>query len=197
MKNCYCGKEIHKDRKYCSFDCRSSDPSYCKKISKTKTNLYNNPLWKLEVEKKKVDTTRENFGVDYPMQDTTIFKKQQASCFKKDSNGLHGYEPFAYKFLSQIYQDILLGTEYMESNNIKIQWIGIDNKSHRSYPDFFIRSINSFIEIKSKYTFSLHEEKLFRCQQELYNMNYGYIICVVEPNKSFQFYTYNEQFIKE
>ena len=49
--------------------------------------------------KEKIETTKENYGVDYPMQNIEIFKRQQESCFSKDENGLHGYEPFAYKFL--------------------------------------------------------------------------------------------------
>ena len=53
MKFCHCGKEIHKDRKYCSFVCRSNDLEYCNKISRTKSILYADPLWKSATEKKK------------------------------------------------------------------------------------------------------------------------------------------------
>lgn len=191
MNFCNCGKEIHKDRKYCSFACRSADKSYCKKISKTKLNLYANPQWKSDIESKKVSTTLKNYGVEYPMQNIDIFNRQQAACFEKDKDGLHGYEPYVYPFLKQVYPDIQLGTSYLKTNDLEIKWKSNDNKQHRSYPDFFVEELNSFIEIKSEYTKNLHNEKLLNCKNELYNMGYGYYICVVRPNKSYQFIAYN------
>lgn len=197
MNLCQCGKKIHKDRKYCSFVCRSADKEYCKKISKTKTNLYADATWKLTTERKKVATTLKNYGVEYPMQNIEIFDKQQSSCFEKDGNGLHGYEPYVYPFLKQIYPKIQLGTVYLMKNFLEIKWLSNDCKNHRSYPDFFVEPLNSFIEVKSKYTRSLHHEKLMKCKDALYNMHYGYIICVVTPNKIFDFESYNHEYIEE
>ena len=71
------------------------------------------------------------------------------------------------------------------------QEVGPQQMQHRSYPDFFVEELNSFIEIKSEYTKNLHNEKLLNCKNELYNMGYGYYICVVRPNKSYQFIAYN------
>lgn len=195
MNFCQCGKEIHKDRKYCSFLCRSADKAYCNKISKTKLSLYADPYWKLKIEDKKTATTLKNYGVEYPMQDVNIFNRQQAACFKKDENGLHGYEPYVYPFLKQLYITIQLGTQYLKDNNLEIKWKSDDKKYHRSYPDFFVSEINAFIEIKSDYTRKLHNEKLLKCKDELYNMGYGYYICVVKPNKSYQFTAYNTKHI--
>jgi hypothetical protein len=194
---CHCGIEIHKDRKYCSFKCRSDDPSFCKKLSRVKTAHYKDLRKKKETEDKKIATTLKNFGVEYPMQNVEIFKRQQASCFKKDENGLHGYEPFVYGYLKQLYSDLELGTDYLEDNSIEIKWLGTDNKLHRSYPDFFSKQLGSFIEVKSEYTRNLHNEKLLRCKEALYTMKYGYIICVVNPKKSFNFETFNEEYIGE
>lgn len=198
MKNlCYCGKEIHKDRKYCSFFCRSNDKEYRNKISSTKLRLYSDPKWKMITENKKVATTFLNHGVSYPMQKLEIFERQQAACFEKDEIGLHGYEPYVFGYLKQIYTDIVLGTHFLKENNLSIKWMDLYNKEHRSYPDFFCPAAHTFIEIKSNYTRKLHNEKLMRCRIALHNMRYGYVICVVNPNKSFSFESYNTKYIRE
>lgn len=198
MENhCHCGKKIHKDRKYCSMLCRSGDLDYCKKISKIKKDLYSDPQWKSLTESKKISTTLKKYGVEYVMQNVDVFNKQQAACFEKDQNGLVGYEPYAYPFLKQLYQSLQIGTDYLKSNNLEIKWKANDGKYHRSFPDFFAEEIHSFIEIKSEYTRKLHDGKLKKCLDRLYEMQYGYIICIVKPNKAFQFESYNQEYIKD
>jgi hypothetical protein len=206
IPKCHCGKETvyRKDSNgncysaRCSMKCRSNDLSFCKKISETKYNLYKNKEWKEQTEKKKTSTTMKHYGVEYPMQNIPSFEKQQMACFKKDENGLHGYEPYVYGFLKQLYPSIQHGTSYLKYRNLKIEWIGSDNKNHRSYPDFFSEELNSFIEIKSEYTRKLHHNKLIMCKDALNRMRYGYIICVVYPKKKFIFETYGiEHIIKE
>lgn len=197
---CNCGKVVNesaKGRKWCSIQCRSNDKSYCNTISEIKSKLYNDPKWKEKVEFKKISTTLERFGVKYPMQNISSFEKQQAACFEKDENGHHGYEPYVYPFLFQIYPLIQNGTNYLKENNLIIEWDGNDGKKHRSYPDFFSEEINSFIEVKSDYTRKLHENKLMKCKDELFNMKYGYIICIVNPRKEFIFKLYNHFYITD
>ena len=203
---CHCGAQStyglsNKNIYYahrCSVLCRSNDKNYCKSISKTKTALYNNKEWKEKTEAKKVKTTTRNYGVAYPMQNIELFEKQQAACFEKDENGLHGYEPYVYPFLCNLYPDIELGTKYLKDNNIQITWKDDNNsRLHRSYPDFFSKSLNTFIEIKSNYTRKKHDYKVTKCSNELYNMRYGYIIVVVEPKKSFALSCHNVEYINE
>lgn len=181
-----CGKIIANARYgklRCSIKCRSADKNYEQKISKIKTKLYSDPIWKKETEAKKCKTTRKNHGVDYPMQNVDIFKKQQDACFEKDENGLHGYEPPAYGWLKQLYNPIMNGHDYLKANNLKIKWLGDDGKWHHSYPDFFLPEINTFVEVKGEYTRKLHHNKLMKCAEELYNMKFGYSICTVKPKK--------------
>jgi hypothetical protein len=204
IPRCHCGKKTeyrkNKEGNYyparCSLKCRSLDKEFCKKISKIKISLYQDPEWKEKTENKKRLTTFQNYGVEYPMQNILVFEKQQAACFEKDENGLHGYEPFVYGFLKQLYPCIQNGTQYLKDNNLFIKWLGEDNKQHRSYPDFFCSEVNLFIEIKSEYTRKLHHEKLMKCKDALHDMKYGYGICVVNPNKSYAIEMYNLEFIE-
>lgn len=203
IPKCICGKitdicinnqnEIYFKR--CSMLCRSNDISYTSKISNTKTKLYKNTEWKNLIESKKTATTMKNYGVNYPMQHLDIFQKQQSACFKKNENGFQGYEPFIYPLLKEIYEDIIIGSKYLKQADINIKWIGDDDKFHYSYPDFWIQSINSFIEIKSEYTYQLHHDKIMKCKDALNVMKYGYIIAIVHPKKSFIFQSFNLKYI--
>jgi hypothetical protein len=197
---CNCGtmvRDSRKGRKWCSFKCRSKDKKYRKSISSTKTALYEDEKWKEGVEAKKVATCKKNNGVDYPMQNVEIFEKQQAACFEKDENGLHGYEPYVYPFLKNLYPSIQLGSTYLKENNIKIKWFDNEGKQHYSYPDFYSPEMNTFIEVKSDFTLKEHFYKIMKCKDSLYEMGYGYVTCLVKPKKKFEFTLYNHEYIED
>ena len=186
----------------CSIGCRSKDKRFCNNISSTKFKLYNDPMWKADVENKKVSTTNLHYGVDYPMQNTSLHKKQQKSCFQSDENGLRGYEPNALKLLNTLYTDVVLGTDYLLESKQAIRWLDDTGRSHRSYPDFFINSINSFVEIKSLYTREKGRYKLEKCKEALHLMGIGYIIITIQPKSAAHMpintiETFNLEFIDE
>ncbi len=196
---CYCGNEIknmYSGRKYCSITCRSKDKQYRDSISTKKTMLYSDKDWKRDVEDKKKNTTFSNFGVEYPMQNVDVFLRQQSSCFKKDVNGLHGYEPVVYPFLKNLYHDLELGSAYLKLSNSEIKWDN-NGKSHRSYPDFFSQSANLYIEIKSRYTYNNHVWKIMKCKERLQEMKIGYSIIIVNPRRSFEIYSFNTEYIND
>lgn len=181
----------------CSMQCRSKSKRYTSILSKIKTELYNDEEWKKSVESKKSETLLKNYDVSHPMQSIELFLKQQKSCFKKDENGLHGYEPFVYPFILSLYPDITLGTDYLAANSLQIRWLGEDKKFHLSYPDFFSKEINTFIEVKSEYTRKKHDAKLKKCQEALLKMNIGYIIITCTPKKKFILECFNKEYIEE
>lgn len=181
----------------CSMQCRSKSVRYTSVLSKRKTELYSNAEWKKLVEDKKSETLLKNYNVSHPMQSIELFLKQQKSCFKKDENGLHGYEPFVYPFILSLYPDITLGTDYLKSTSLQIRWLGEDKKFHLSYPDFFSKELNTFIEVKSEYTREKHDAKLRKCQEALLKMKIGYIIITYTPKKKFILECYNKEYIDE
>jgi hypothetical protein len=72
---------------------------------------------------------------------------------------LQGYEPIVLVNLLLEYSedDIIIG-----HNTVKLKGIieyEFDGKIHSYRPDFYIESINTIIEVKSKWTFNLHKEK--------------------------------------
>lgn len=180
----------------CSIKCRSLDKEYTNSISKRKLELYSNVEWKESTEHKKKNTTLKNYGVEYPMHNIICFEKQQKSAFKKKDNGLQGYEPFIYPFLKNLYEDLIKGVDYLKKTELTISWKD-NGKNRRAYPDFFSEEINSFIEIKSDYTLSLHREKLMKCKDRLKELGFGYIVISVNPKKRFAIENFNKDFIKE
>jgi hypothetical protein len=202
---CICGKATEYKKSStgdfyatsCSFECRSKDVRYCKRISSTKTELYKNDKWKRQVEDKKIATCTLHHNVPHPMQSAVLHKKQQHASCQTGKNGLRGFEPQGLEYLLQFYADVISGTDYLISTEQAIKWKGRDNKYHRSYPDFFVNDINAFVEIKSVYTREIGEYKLMQCAARLAEMEYGYVILTISPKKLYTQETFNEQFIEE
>lgn len=73
---------------------------------------------------------------------------------------LQGYEPQVLSNLLTIYDesDILTSVKNIHNCIGRIFYIQ-DNIKRSYYPDFYIESINTIIEVKSKYTFEKHLEK--------------------------------------
>lgn len=73
---------------------------------------------------------------------------------------LQGYEPQVLTELLKTYSeyDIVIGIKEMNKILGVIEY-GCEGKMHRYYPDFYIKSENKIIEVKSNWTFELHKEK--------------------------------------
>lgn len=192
-RKCYCGADLtfYNMKKgystYCSVQCRSNDPAFAKTLSAAKSAQYNDPEQKAAIEAKKIATNMANLGVAHPMQNVESFEKQAQACFKshKMHKGLllQGFEPVCFDYLNQFYaeDEILRGTDYMKDNQIVIDWVDNDKKQRYSYPDFFIPSTNTFIEVKSEYTMQQGRYKIKRCQERLEELGFGYEVIVYTP----------------
>ena len=108
----------------------------------------------------------ENFGVEYPIQNSEIFLKQQNSLynykiytFPSGNETLYqGYEHFCLDYL--IYEEKLEEKEIF--NNVTDMpeiWYILEGQKRKYYPDIFIPHQNRIIEVKSKYTFEKEKEK--------------------------------------
>ena len=100
------------------------------------------------------------------MQNSKIFKRCQKNTFKRKEyifeNGrkeyVQGYEPQALKILVKQYNtnDIIVDMKQIN----KIFYYTKDNKKHRYFPDIYIKSINTIIEVKSTWTYNGTKDKL-------------------------------------
>lgn len=73
---------------------------------------------------------------------------------------VQGAEDKALMNLLMTYResDIVVGDEDIESAIGRIFYKGLDYKTHRYYPDIYVRSENMLIEVKSSYTYKIHEK---------------------------------------
>ena len=73
---------------------------------------------------------------------------------------LQGYEPIVLADLLKTYDenDIVISVKDIHNCIGKIHYLH-NNVKRSYYPDFYIKSTNTIIEVKSKYTFEKHKEK--------------------------------------
>lgn len=127
-------------------------------------NIMGNP----EIRDRRLKTIRERFGVDNVMQNPEVFAKAMASAFSLKMfcfpsgriEVCQGYEPECfYDLLIEIEDEDDLEVGW--SNDNPEIWYNNPETGNRSkyYPDGFIRSKKTVIEVKSLHTYKIAEEK--------------------------------------
>jgi hypothetical protein len=123
------------------------------------------PTQNKDVQEKTMNTCMDRYGVDRPMKDPEIAERQRKNShsYKEyifpsgQKVNVQGYEPFCIDELLELNfseDDIIIGT----SNIPVIDYINIEGKNAKYYPDIYISSRNLLIEVKSSYTLQLHFE---------------------------------------
>lgn len=112
-------------------------------------------------------TLLNNYDVTHNSKLSSVLDKRWNNTCKKYTmpSGkiihIQGYEDKCItELLSLGYDecDIVTGNANIEELVGKFLYIGADSKSHRYYPDIYIKSENKIIEVKSKYTLSKDTE---------------------------------------
>jgi len=140
-----------------------------------------------EVKRKMKETCLETYDCPYPMQNPEIFEKQQKNArkFKKmrlpsgKEVSYQGYEGWVINYLLNSgfqEEDIGLGRKEIPSFWYKNQ----KGEKHKYYPDIFLKSQNTIIEVKSEYTFQHDEDKINACRQVIENSGYKFQVWVVD-----------------
>ena len=93
---------------------------------------------------------------------------------------LQGYEPQILSDLLVKYDesDIIIGVKEMNDVIGEILYT-YDNVERRYYPDFYIKSTNTIIEVKSTYTFELHKEKNLAKEQACLRQGFNFKFIVL------------------
>jgi hypothetical protein len=143
-----------------------------------------NPGKSEEIKKKSRETCREKYGFDYPAQNPEIMSKIIKSSFRlkefKFPSGrkdlVQGNEPQALHELVLLHDEsnIITGVK----NVPHIKYIDSEGKTHFHTPDIYIILENKIIEVKSTWTFLLHEEKVLSCQTFAKKEGYLYEIWI-------------------
>jgi len=159
-----------------------------KKINATFTEKYGcHALKSPEIIAKRAETCLKKYG-GHPNQNKEVQAKSEASSYKfRDYMMLsanivkvQGYEHIALDELVQIYEeeDILVG----RSNIPTIDYY-INDTKHVYFPDFFIKSENKIIEIKSEWTIQLKRGNVEEKALATIKAGYRYEIWVYNDKK--------------
>ena len=144
-----------------------------------------------DVKNKIKATNLERHGHESPMQNAKVFEKNKSSCYKKKeyvfpsgrTNLVQGYEPQALDILIKQHQEDDIVTDNIEIETLCGSiWYTFENKKHRYYPDIYIKSSNTIIEIKSTYTFEVKKEINLKKRQ-----------ACIEAGVNFEFWVMNEK----
>jgi len=93
---------------------------------------------------------------------------------------IQGYEPQALDILLESFpeSDIIIGVANINNEIGKIAYTQ-NEKEHRYYPDFYIKSTNTIIEVKSQWTFDKWKEKNLAKQQACIEQGFNFEFMVL------------------
>ena len=145
-----------------------------------------NYLKTTDFKQKRKEVMIEKYGVEYSLQNEKIFNQVQNKRFifkiyilpSGKEVRVQGYENIylnEYFKNGSVEDDIIIHPKQIDIG--KIFYINNnDNKKHRYYPDFYIKSTNTIIEVKCEYTYNkelnknLLKEK--SCKHNGYNFEF-------------------------
>jgi hypothetical protein len=118
-------------------------------------------------------TNNERYGFDYPMQNFTIFNKQQKSGFKSNNyNGVTYRGTYELDFLK-----FCENKELVVENGPSIKYLYKD-KYKVYHSDFFIPKYNLICEVKSSYYYYKYLELNNIKERETKNQGYNFIFII-------------------
>lgn len=128
------------------------------------------------VKNKKKTTSRYNYGVNNPMQNSIIFKKQLLSSYRLIyfNSDLFAQGTYELDFLNHC-SDIGIIDEVSSGPSIRYR---IENKYHIYHSDFFIKKYNLIVEVKSSYTFKSDINRNLIKKEYSENSGYKFIFII-------------------
>jgi hypothetical protein len=145
----------------------SQTPEFREKVVKTFIERYNvdNPNKTPEIREKIRQTCLKRYNVEYPSQNAEIMERTQKNAKKYkeyvmpsgNKIKVQGYEPFALDELVKIYEESDIITQRKDIPRIKYN---INEKQKYYFPDIYIKSINTIIEVKSTWTYKCKEDNI-------------------------------------
>ena len=144
-----------------------------------------NPSQLSNVKDKIKATCLARYGVEHPHQCQEIMEKTQKNARKyKEYNmpsgtirKVQGYEPFALDEIVKIYQEDDIITDRKDIPRITYV---INDKKRYYFPDIFIKSINTIIEVKSTWTYKSKVDNIQEKESATKMAGYNYEIWVYD-----------------
>ena len=136
-----------------------------------------------------IETNIQKYGVPHHMQNAEISEKNMNACYKTKYYTMPSGKIISYQGYENFAIDYLLKVEKLNENDIVTKrtevpelWFYKNDKKCRHYVDFFIKSQNRCLEVKSSWTFSQKKNTVFEKQEAAKQLGYIYEIWVYEKN---------------
>lgn len=152
----------------------------------------NSPLQNKDILTKFKKTMLDTYGYEYWLQDDKnreylLLKSFQYKkyIFNNKTIYLQGYEDYVLFNILNIYNDsdIIINNSDITKIIGEIYYIGTDNNKHKYYPDFYIKSINKIIEVKSKYTYNKDINNNLIKEQACKDMGLNFEFIIIEKTE--------------
>ncbi len=185
--------------------CVLQNPEIRKKIAATVLEKYG---FEYSAQSQQVkDKTKANnllkYGYEYIMQNPEIFTRQQKSGFRIKTytfpSGkeikVQGYEPYALNLLLKTYQEDDIKTAL--NDKLPEIWYTnpVTNKASRYFPDIYITSENSIIEVKSTYTYEHFKEITDAKLKACFDKGYDTYLYVFSKEKLLYMHIYRKNIV--
>jgi hypothetical protein len=153
---------------------------YVRKRSATVESIYGDvePFHYPKNKEKSLNTRYDKYGTFSPKH--TLFKTKEYIFPSGKTAKVQGYEPLALNFLLTKYHenDILICGR---SHVFKYFFGG---RMRKYYPDLYIKSTNTYIEVKSTYTYNVDLNKNMEKQKAVERENINFVFLIVDSNKN-------------
>jgi len=162
-----------KDRYGCHF---SKTPEFLEKFKKTMNDNFSvdYPMQSEKIQEKSKKTLMKRYGVNNISQLKTNFEKVQKSSLNISKFGktdLYYQGCFELDFLKNFYDKIDI------SNAPSIKYL-FEEDEHIYFPDFYIRSLNLIVEIKSSYYYERDYKQIKEKENSVIKNGFKYILII-------------------
>jgi hypothetical protein len=183
----------------------SKIPGHYNKVIKTMNEKYGMHFSKTaEFKEKFKKSMNDNFGVDYPMESDIIRKKSENTLMNK--YGVHNISQLKSNFEkikksslnikkyrdSNIYYQGSFELDFLEKfyNKIEISnapsiKYNLNKSDHIYFPDFYIKSYNLIIEIKSSYFYNRDYKIIKEKEKFVINSGFNYLLILDKNYEEF------------
>lgn len=167
-------------------------PSVKKKMEKTNLEKFGSksPMQNKIIKEKVQNTMMQRYGVKHNMQHPELANKQLEASFKLKEFTLPSGKVLKLQGFEHFCLYDLLNKEGIKEEDIITSRIDVpelwyrdeNNTEHRHYVDFFVKSLNKCIEVKSEWTIRKEKkDKIYLKQKAAIELGYEYEIRVYSP----------------
>lgn len=186
--------DTFKHHKHCSSSCRFKDKEKAAGIISRRLEQtgYAYPMQNPAVRAKAYNTCLKKYGAENPMQNTELFQKFINARYKIKEFVAPDGTVFKYQGFEDVALRSLLSNEQIKPSDIATGKGAVpaiyyyNNEKQRKskyYPDIYVKSANTLIEVKSVYTFTLNMQETLDKQAACKLLGYEHIILICSKSK--------------